>query len=152
MTQWIMAILLLAALLQGCGRYGPPVRVGAAVVFGAAFLPGLPGVEIAKLVTGGVALLIAGEFFRVGIRQIIQFLGHCRVLVGGRLELHADLAPGTFELVDLLELLQCVRIVRQQQTEPGHVLRGGMRLESLNVFSKRLAVHDVFSRRAGRCC
>ncbi len=43
MTRWIMAILLLAALLQGCGRYGPPVRVGAAVSSGTA--PHAPSCE-----------------------------------------------------------------------------------------------------------
>ncbi len=36
MTQSILAILLLAALLLGCGRYSPPVRVGTAVSGGAA--------------------------------------------------------------------------------------------------------------------
>ncbi len=31
MTQRILAVLLLCMLLLGCGRYGPPVRVGTAV-------------------------------------------------------------------------------------------------------------------------
>ena len=43
--------------------------------------------------------------------------------ISGRLQLQADLIPGTLELVDLFELIQPVRIVRQQQTKPGHVLR-----------------------------
>ncbi len=36
MTRRILAVLLLAALLLGCGRYGPPVRPGTAVSGGAA--------------------------------------------------------------------------------------------------------------------
>ena len=31
MTRQILAVLLLGMLLLGCGRYGPPVRVGTAV-------------------------------------------------------------------------------------------------------------------------
>jgi hypothetical protein len=85
--------------------------------------------------------LILAERLRVGCGELLQLFGHRRVLVGGHLELQAGAFPGVLQGSPIAERPQVVHGVRQQQAQPGHVLRLRVRLELLDLLSQLRASH-----------
>jgi hypothetical protein len=63
------------------------------------------------------------------------------VLIGGELQLQTHPFPGVLQGRPLTERVQIVHLVRQQQTQPGNVLRRSIGLDLLDLLSQLGAFH-----------